>query len=273
MLNLFIPGFIDIRVLDIIDILLVAYLLFELYRLLRGTVAINILIGIIAIFLIWKLVDALKMELLSQILGAFISVGFIALIVIFQQEIRRFLLALGTPTYFQKRKGKFLFWNFDTNYKAELDIDKIVVASQRMADARQGALIVITEHNDLRHYVQTGVRIDALISPILIESIFYKNNPLHDGALIISNNKILAAACILPVSDNSSLPARVGLRHRAAIGITEQSDAVAIVISEQSGKITFCKEGKRTLCQPARLKDILEEEFGNKPMKESLDSE
>lgn len=271
MINILITGFLNIRLLDIIDILLVAYLLFQSYRLLRGTVAINILIGIIAIFLIWKLVDVLKMELLSEILGAFISVGFIALIVIFQPEIRRFLLALGTPTFLRNRKGKFLFWTFDIQYKAELDIDKIVVASQRMADARQGALIVITEYNDLRHYIQTGVRIEAVISPSLIENIFYKNSPLHDGALIISNNKIMAAACILPVSDNSSLPSRIGLRHRAAIGITEQSDAVAIVVSEQSGKITFCKEGKRFLVQPARLKDILEEEFGNKPQSENVE--
>ncbi len=268
MFNLLITGFIDIRLLDIIDILLVAYLLFELYRLLRGTVAINILIGIIAIFLIWKLVDALKMELLSEILGAFISVGFIALIVIFQKEIRQFLLALGTPTFLKKRKGKILFWTFDMQYRAELDIDKIVVASQRMADARQGALIVITEKNDLRHFIETGVRIDALISPHLIENIFYKNSPLHDGAVIISGNKIVAAGCILPVSDNSNLPPRMGLRHRAAIGITEQSDAVAIIVSEQNGKISFCKEGERITVQPAKLKDILEEEFGNTPVDE-----
>ena len=271
MFNLLITGFIDIRLLDIIDILLVAYLLFELYRLLRGTVAINILIGIIAIFLIWKLVDALKMELLSEILGAFISVGFIALIVIFQKEIRQFLLALGTPTFLKKRKGKFLFWTFDMQYRAELDIDKIIVASQRMADAKQGALIVITKKNELRSYIETGVKIDAQISPHLLENIFYKNSPLHDGALIISNNKIAAAGCILPVSDNSNLPPRMGLRHRAAIGITEQSDAVAIIVSEQNGKISFCKEGERTTVQPAKLKDILEEEFGNTPIEESTE--
>ena len=265
MLNSIITGFIDIRLLDIIDVFLVAYLLFVLYRLLRGTVAINILIGIIAIFLIWRIVDALKMELLSEILGAFISVGFIALIVIFQQEIRRFLLALGTPTFLKKRKGKFLFWNFDMQYKANLDIDKIIVACQRMADAKEGALIVITEMNELQQFVETGVQIDAQISPHLIENIFYKNSPLHDGALIISHNKIVAAGCILPVSDNSELPPRMGLRHRAAIGITEQSDAIAIVVSEQNGKISYCKEGKRITVQPAKLKDMLEEEFGETP--------
>lgn len=270
MLNLMITGFIDIRLLDIIDIFLVALLLFELYRLLRGTVAINIFFGIVAIFLIWKLVDAFKMELLSEILGAFISVGFIALIVIFQPEIRQFLLALGTPKFLKKRKGKFLFWTFNMQYEAELDIDKIIVACQRMAEARQGALIVITQRGELRQFIETGEIIDAQLSSHLIENIFYRNSPLHDGALIISNNKIKAAGCILPVSNNSELPPRLGLRHRAAVGITEQSDAVAIVISEQSGKISYCKEGNRIAIQPAKLKDILEEEFGNNP---ELDSE
>ncbi len=256
-------GFIDIRLLDILDILFVAVLLFELYRLLRGTVAINIFLGIVAIFIVWKVVDALQMELLSQFLGAFISVGFIALIVIFQPEIRQFLLALGTPNFLKRRKGKFLFWNFNMKYEIELDIDKIVLACQRMADAKQGALIVITQQNELRQTRQTGESMNAQISAPLIENIFFKNSPLHDGAMIIFNNEIKSAGCILPVSNNPDLPPRLGLRHRAAIGITEQSDCIAIVVSEQNGKISFCKEGERTTVQPAKLKVMLEEEFGN----------
>jgi uncharacterized protein (TIGR00159 family) len=263
MLNLFITGFIDIRLLDIIDILLVAVLLFELYRLLKGTVAINIFLGIIALFLIWKIVDALQMELLSQILGAFISVGFIALIIIFQPEIRQFLLALGTPNFLKKRKGKFLFWNFNMKYEVNLDIDTIILACQRMADTKEGALIVLAKKNELRHILESGERVDAPISAPLIENVFFKNSPLHDGAMIIGNNKIKAVGCILPVSNNTNLPPRLGLRHRAAIGITEQSDAVAIVVSEQNGKISFCKEGERIAVQPAKLKVMLEEEFGN----------
>lgn len=263
MLNLFITGFIDIRLLDVIDILLVALLLFELYRLLRGTVAINIFIGIVAIFVAWKVVDILEMELLSEILGAFISVGFIALIVIFQPEIRRFLLALGTPSFLKKRKGKFLFWTFNMKAESELDIDTILLACQRMADIKEGALIVIAKRNDLRQIIESGEMIGAQLSAPMIENIFFKNSPLHDGAMIISDNKITAAGCILPVSNNPELPSRLGLRHRAAIGITEQSDAITIVVSEQSGKLSFCKEGERTTVQPSKLKVLLEEEFGS----------
>jgi len=263
MLNMLITGFIDIRLLDILDILFVAVLLFELYRLLRGTVAINIFSGIVAIFFIWKVVDALQMELLSQFLGAFISVGFIALIVIFQPEIRQFLLALGTSNFLKKRNWKFLFWDFNMKYEIELDIDTIIIACQRMADDKQGALIVIAQQNELRQIRETGETLNAQISSPIIENIFFKNSPLHDGAMIILNNEIKAAGCILPVSNNPDIPSRLGLRHRAAIGITEVSDAIAIVVSEQNGKISFCKEGERTTVQPARLKVMLEEVFGN----------
>lgn len=260
-------GFIEIRLLDILDVLFVAVLLFEIYRLLRGTVAINIILGIIAIFLVWKIVDALQMELLSQFLGAFISVGFIALIVIFQPEIRQFLLALGTPNFLKKRKGKFLFWNFDMKYSVDLDIDTIVLACQRMSEDKLGALIVIARKNELKMIRETGETLNAHISSNLIENVFYKNSPLHDGAMIILNNKIEAAGCVLPVSNNSEIPARFGLRHRAAIGITEQSDAIAIIVSEQNGKICCCKEGEWNAVQPAKLKTILEEEFGHTTIK------
>jgi len=258
-----ITGFIDIRLLDILDILFVAVLLFELYRLLRGTVAINIFSGIVAIFFVWKVVDALQMELLSQFLGAFISVGFIALIVIFQPEIRQFLLALGTSNFLKKRNWKFLYWDFNMKYEIDLDIDTIIIACQRMADDKQGALIVIAQQNELRQIRETGETLNAQISSPIIENIFFKNSPLHDGAMIILNNEIKAAGCILPVSNNPDIPSRLGLRHRAAIGITEVSDAIAIVVSEQNGKISFCKEGERTTVQPARLKVMLEEVFGN----------
>ena len=264
MTELFITGFINIRWLDILDILLVALLLYELYKLLKGTVAINILIGILALFLIWKVVSALKMELLDQILGGFISVGFIALIVIFQPEIRQFLFTLGTPKFMSGIKKKFFFWQTHLkSYKNELDIDKIIVACQRMSEAQQGALIVIAKTNELQTFTDTGEILNAEISSSLIENIFYKNSLLHDGALIIVRNKIRAAGCILPVSSNKEIPARLGLRHRAAAGITEQSDAIAIVVSEQTGRISYCKNGELSRrVQPAQLKDFLVEEFG-----------
>ncbi len=271
MQELLITGFLNVRWLDIIDILLVAFLLYALYNFLKGTVAINIFIGIVAIFLLWKVVTVLEMELLSDILGAFISVGFIALIVIFQPEIRKFLLAVGTPTYLKRKKGKFLFWNFSFGPENDLDIDTIIVACQRMSDSREGALIVISKTNELKQFIETGEVINATISSPLIENLFFKNTPLHDGAMIISNNKIVAAACILPVSNNSELPKRLGLRHRAAVGITEVSDAIAVTVSEQTGMISYSKSGEITMrVKPASLKDYLEAEFGNKDVNDSV---
>jgi len=235
--------FIDIRFLDLLDVFFVAVLLYTLFKMLKGTVAINIFFGIVALFLIWKLVAALQMELLSEILGAFISVGLVALIIIFQPEIRQFLLALGTPSFFNKYGKKFKFLNVIFKEKFEFDIDPIVVACQHMSEQKTGALIVITRQNELNQYINTGQIIDANISSQLIENIFFKNSPMHDGAVIITNNRIVAAKCILPIS-KQKLTNNVGLRHRAAIGITEVSDCVAIVVSEETGNISYSTRGK-----------------------------
>lgn len=230
------------RILDLVDIFLVAVLLYALYKLLKGTAAINILFGLAAFFLLWKITTILKMELLSDILGAFISVGIIAFIVIFQPEIRQFLLALGTPSFLNGHGKRFLFlrrW-FPVSYK--LNVDPIVVACQHMSNAKQGALIVITRRHELHQIVQTGEIINGFISSPLIENLFFKNSPLHDGALIISNNQVKAAGCILPVSKRK-LPRYAGLRHRAALGVTEISDAIAIIVSEETGQLSYCLQG------------------------------
>ena len=262
MINLLITGFIDIRWIDIVDILLVAVLLYELYKLLKGTVAINIFFGIVAVVLIWQVVNALQMELLSQILGAFISVGFIALIVIFQPEIRRFLLALGTSTFMRRKGRRFLFWRLNIDGQLEMDANAIVMACNRMAEMKQGALLILTRKNELKQYINTGEVIEAKLSTPLLENIFYGQGPLHDGAVIISDNRIKAAACILPVSGNTDIPKRLGLRHRAAVGITEVSDAIAIVVSEETGRISYSVEGKLvSKASVAELKSLLEEEF------------
>jgi len=254
--------FIEIKALDIIDILFVAFLLYVLYNLLKGTVAINIFFGIVAFYLLWKLVTALEMEMLSEIFGAFISVGFIALIVVFQPEIRKFLLMLGTPGFVSKKSKGFSFFKFDFKSQTNLDIDKIVEACQLMAKTKTGALIIIARKSELEQYVETGELVDAIISTQLIESIFFKNSPLHDGALIIHNNKIKAARCILPVSENQKIPHQFGLRHRAGIGITEQSDSLAIMVSEESGELSFAQSGELTPeLKPAKLKKLLLEEF------------
>jgi len=254
--------FIHIRILDLLDIFFVAVLLFTLYKLLKGTAAINIFVGIVAIFILWKVTDALKMQLLSDILGAFISVGIIALLIIFQPEIRQFLLALGTPSFLGKYGKHFAFisnW-FDTSF--ETNTDPVVVACQHMSNLKQGALIIITRQNELQQVVNTGVLVDAEISSPLVENIFFKNSPLHDGAMIITQNRIRSAGCVLPVS-KKKLPRYAGLRHRAAIGMTEISDAIAIVVSEETGNISYSTNGNiRHNIEPATLQQKLASDLG-----------
>ena len=253
--------FLNIRFLDVIDILLVALLAYEIYNLLKGTAAINIMLGIAAIFILWRVVKFFEMELLSEILGAFISVGFIALIVVFQPEIRRFLLLLGTPTFIRRNGHRFLFWKFSYR-NAPANIDPIIQACRRMALSKTGALIVMAQHNQLEEFTDTGETIDSRISAQLIENIFFKNSPLHDGALIIVDNRMKAAGCILPVSANPDLPSNMGLRHRAAVGLTERSDAYAIIVSEQTGKIAYSLKGIiYANVEPAQLKQVLEAGF------------
>ena len=254
--------FIDIRFLDIIDIFLVAALLYGLFRMLKGTVAINIFFGIVALFLIWKLVDAFQMELLSQILGAFISVGLVALIIIFQPEIRQFLLALGTTTFFNRHGSRFKFLKLAFKERFEFDIDPIIVACKHMSEQKTGALIVITRQNELNQFVETGQTLDASLSSQIIENIFFKNSPLHDGAMIITKNQIRAAGCIMPVT-KQQITARAGLRHRAAIGISEVSDCISIIVSEETGKISYSIRGEMKFrVSPQRLQAMLVEELG-----------
>ncbi len=236
-------SFLDFRLLDLVDILLVAFLLYQLYRLIKDTVAINVLIGVAAIYLIWKLVQALQMELLSEILGQFIGVGVIALVIVFQQEIRRFLLMIGS-TNFTRRRALLRFWRIQEDDSSRTDYGEIVKACEQMARTFTGALIVIEGDSKLGFYASTGTPIGAQVSASLLESIFNKNSPLHDGAVVISGNKILAAGCILPLTEKTNLPSRFGLRHRAAMGIAEKANATAIVVSEETGEISVVDDGQ-----------------------------
>lgn len=266
MLNLFVTGFIELRILDILDIALVAVLLYMVYTLLKGTVAINIFAGIAAIYFIYRLVVALQMEMLSQILGAFIGVGFIALIIVFQPELRQFLLVFGTPKILEilPQRLKFLFKNFQQE-QVYLNTDIVVKACHHMSDSLTGALIVITHRHELQSIIDTGETLDAVLSGQLIENIFFKNSPLHDGAMIIRDNKIKAAGCILPVSKNRNIDVSMGLRHRAAIGITEKTDAVSLIVSEETGFISYCKNGVVIQnVQAHQLKNFLDKEFNSK---------
>ena len=240
-----ITDFIDFSFIDIIDILLVALLLFYLYKLVRGTVAINIFIGIVIIYLIWKLTDLLSMDVLSNILGNFISVGFFALIVVFQQEIRRFLLLLGS-TNFTNRRNVIRYFKFLNQSQGSLNLNLNIFVNScfEMSKNKTGAIIVLKRTNTLDFTLNESNLSQIRITPQVLESVFFKNSPLHDGAIIIENNTIVATRVILPVSESSDLPSSYGLRHRAALGITEKTDSIVVVISEQTGKIVYFKGGE-----------------------------
>ena len=250
---------------DVIDIVLVAILLFYLYRLVKGTVAINILIGIIIIYIIWKITDLLKMDVLSNILGNFISVGFFALIVVFQQEIRKFLLLIGSPNFATRRNliKYFNFLNQNSNNK-KFDIKLFLDDCYSMSKKKTGAIIVIERENNLDFLISSGNNVNIKLSNQILETIFFKNNPLHDGAVLIRSNYIIATRVVLPVSDSTSIPSRFGLRHRAAIGITEKTDAITIVISEQRGEISYVKDGViANYKSQDELYKVLLEDFSN----------
>ena len=238
--------FITFRWLDLIDIILVSIIMYQLYKLTKGTVAIRIFLGILAIYLFWKIVEALQMELLSEILGQFIGVGVLALIIVFQQEIRRFLLLIGNNNFFSKGKNRKLLQllHIKNNEVEPLQIEPILTAVKNLSATKTGALIVLDIKSELKYFSTSGEKMDSTISSAVIESIFFKNSPLHDGGVIIESNKIIAARCILPVSENHNFPNHFGLRHRAAAGITETSQSIAIIISEESGKISIAKSGE-----------------------------
>ncbi|MGI6343406.1 MAG: diadenylate cyclase CdaA [Bacteroidales bacterium] len=236
--------FIKFTFIDALDILLVALLLFSIYKLLRGTVAINIIIGVFLIFVIWQVVKMLGMDMLSSLFGAFVSAGLLALIVVFQPEIRKFLLTLGSRGIISKKYFQSFWGKMGNSEKSTQTIDIIVQACNKLSNSLTGALIVICDKNELEEYIETGTKLEAVISTELIESIFFKNNPLHDGAVVIDKDQIIAARCILPVSSSTDIPQELGLRHRSALGITEKTDAISVVVSEQTGFISFFYEGK-----------------------------
>lgn len=264
-MELFHVGFISVRLLDIIDILIVAFLLYKIYQLLKGGTAMNIFIGIVSMYVLWFLfVKILDMQLLGAILGQFMSVGVLALIIVFQQEVRRFLLVLGSNSFAGKDSftRKLLPWNWNSAPATAPNIIPIVKACAGMAKTKTGAIIVLARTSDLKFFQDTGDLMDADVSKRLLESIFFKNSPLHDGAVIIENNKIKAARCVLPVTENTDLPAQYGMRHRAALGITEQSDAISIIVSEETGLISVAIEGSiHANLSPEELERLLEKEM------------
>ncbi|WP_298903777.1 diadenylate cyclase CdaA [uncultured Psychroserpens sp.] len=234
----------DFGIIDFIDVFLVAILLYYVYKLVKGTVAVNIFIGIIIIYLVWRVTEFLDMFMLHRIFDGFIKVGIIALIVVFQPEIRKFLLMVGSTNLSGRgkffKKMKFL----KTEVETETDINALVNACERMSQSKTGALIVLERNNNLDFLVNTGDAMNIKVTQPIIESIFFKNSPLHDGAIIIENNVVKATRVILPVNNEKNIPQRFGLRHRAAVGITEKTDAIALVVSEETGQISYIKNGE-----------------------------
>lgn len=253
----------DFGIIDFIDVFLVALLLYYVYKLVKGTVAINIFIGIIIIYSVWKLTDFLKMNMLHNIFDGFMKVGIIALIVVFQPEIRKFLLMVGSTNLSGKgkifRKMKFLKNEVET----ETNVEAIIIACNKMGATLTGALIVLERNNNLDFLISTGDEMNINVTQPIIESIFFKNSPLHDGAIIIKNNIVKATRVILPVNNEKKIPERFGLRHRAAIGITEKTDALAIVVSEESGQISYIKNGEFIIFNDTKdLTEMIKKDLG-----------
>jgi len=249
--------FIHISFVDVIDILCFATILYYVVKLTRGTSAPSILVGILIIYLMWITARAFEMELMSAVLSNIIGVGVIALIVVFQPEIRRFLHILGD----RGQNGRNIFERlFDMDMQKNEDLETIVPlveACRQMSQSKTGALVVLGRNTDLAPYIETGVSIDAKVSTPLLLNIFFKNSPLHDGAVIISAGRIVAAKCTLPTS-KSELPLNYGMRHRAAVGISEESDAVVVVVSEETGGISFVSGGNiRSELPPYELRSEL----------------
>lgn len=256
-------NFLDFKITDILDIILVAVLLYYIYKLVRGSVAINIFIGIVIIWGFWKLTELLEMEMISSMVGGFMQVGLIALIIVFQQEIRKFLLMIGSTNFANRRNflKRFKFLKTD-GIGTNVNVDAILRACEIMGEAKTGAIIVIKRSNSLDFVKSSGDQMNAEVNQPILDSIFYKNSPLHDGAIVIEDNYITATRVILPVSNDRNIPLRFGLRHRAAVGITERTDALAIVVSEETGTISYIKNGEFVLFKGlTKLSAIIKEDL------------
>jgi diadenylate cyclase len=241
---LFKVGFLEVGWVDLIDISLVAILLYQVYKLIRGSIAVNIFLGILALYLIYLIVKAAQMELLATILGQFMGVGVLAMIILFQPELRKFLLLIGRSTEFNRDNFFKSVINWRTRYHEDFDVHQVIEAAKTLKATRTGALIVFSRESDLKFYVETGDPLDAEVSKRLLLSIFNKNSPLHDGAAIIYKGRVKAARCVLPVSENDHLPPHFGLRHRSAIGMSEVTDSLVMAISEETGRLILARNGQ-----------------------------
>lgn len=243
MIFLFRIGFLEVSWVDLIDISLVSVLLYQVYKLIRGSIAVNIFLGILALYLVYLIVRAAQMELLATILGQFMGVGVLAMIIVFQPEIRKFLLVIGRGAEFRENIFNAVA-NWRNSYHDDFDIHQLMEAAKSLKATKTGALIVFSRDVELKFYIDTGDPLNAQVTKRLLISIFNKNSPLHDGAVIIYKGRIKAARCILPVSENDHLPAHFGLRHRAAVGMSEITDTLVLAISEETGRLILARNGK-----------------------------
>jgi uncharacterized protein (TIGR00159 family) len=237
-------GFLEITWVDFIDVTLVAILLYQVYKLIRGSLAVNIFLGILSMYLVYLIVRAAQMELVASILGQFMGVGVLAMIILFQPELRKFLLLVGRSAEFNRETIIKSFSNWRQNYRDEFDIQQVMDAVKTLRASRTGALIVFSRDSELKFYTSTGDALNADVRKRLILAIFNKHSPLHDGAVIIYKGHIVAARCVLPVSENDHLPPHFGLRHRSAVGMSESSGTLVMAISEETGRLFLARNGK-----------------------------
>ena len=263
MFELSILGFLHFTWVDLLDIIMVTAVIYAVFHWLRGTSAMNIFIAIALLVVVRIISAAIGMKMISSLLGTLLDMGALAIIIIFQPELRRFLDNLGRSAGNTIEKRSLLDKLFPDRNRKELDygnISEIAQACIEMSAQKTGALIVIRRDSKLEDIIATGDPIDAKVSSRLIMNIFFKNSPLHDGAMIIGSNRIIAARCTLPITERTNLPARLGMRHKAAVGISEQCDAMVIVVSEQAGRIAFVRGGEiETIDSISRLKLLLSE--------------
>jgi diadenylate cyclase len=244
MIFLFHIGFLEVSWVDLIDIGLVAILLYQVYKLIRGSIAVNIFLGILSLYLVYLIVRAAQMELLAKILGQFMGVGVLAMIILFQPEIRKFLLVIGRSAEINRDSIFKSFNNLRYGFHDDFDVHQLIEAVKSLKATRTGALVVFSRDSELKFYCETGDYLEADVNKRLILSIFQKSSPLHDGAIIIYKGRIKAARCVLPVSENDHLPPHFGLRHRSAIGMSETTDTLVMAISEETGRLILARNGK-----------------------------
>ncbi len=252
----------------ILDVLIVIYIIYKFIMYAKKSRAWQLLKGIIFILIITAISEVLQLKILNYILTAFMPYGVIALIVIFQPELRRMLEQLGTS-----KLTKYFGLDKDLETKTKEDIYKVVIAATELAKTKTGGLIVLERDIQINDIIDTGVKVDAEVSPQLVVNLFTPNTPLHDGAVIISKNKIMAAACILPLANDKDIAKEVGTRHRAGLGISKESDAIAIIVSEETGKISIAKDGtliadlKEDTLKTILIKNMITKRFGNEKRK------